>query len=333
MTPPLLRAEGIHRGFRLPGWGRGRALRALRGVDLEIGPGETLALVGESGSGKSTLGRILVALDRPDAGRVLFEGQDLFAIPARHLRAMRPRFQMIFQDPGASLDPRMRVGAQIREALGCLARNDDMDLPARVVSLLEKVGLPAAHAARYPHQLSGGQRQRVAIARALATEPLLLVCDEPVSALDVLVQARILTLLRALRDEAGLACLFITHDLRVARAMGHRLAVLHAGRIVEIGLVEQVFGDPRHPFTRELMLSMPGQPADSDTCVGEAAAPAAEGACPYGPRCPRIGAVCAREAPLLEVGGGHRVACWKAAPQDRGSAQSWLQLADDPRLQ
>jgi peptide/nickel transport system ATP-binding protein len=243
---PLLRVEGLHKRFG--------AFHALQGVDLTIMPGETVAVVGESGSGKSTLARAILRLDDPDAGRVLYRGNDLITMGARELFALRRDLQMVFQDPTQSLHPRMTVFQLIAEAW--MIHPDILPRAAwreRVAELLVKVGLTADMAARYPHQFSGGQRQRIAIARALAMNPKLIVCDEAVSALDVSIQAQVIALLEGLRREFGLSYLFIAHDLPVVRDFADRVIVMQAGRIVEQGPVRQIFEAPVEPYTRALL--------------------------------------------------------------------------------
>jgi ABC-type glutathione transport system ATPase component len=257
--PPLVRVEGVSKTFRSGGglFGRARTLQAVRDVSLTIARGETLGLVGESGSGKTTLGRILLRLLEPTAGTVLFDGQDVFGLDRRRLRALRRRMQIVFQDAAGSLNPRMRVGRAVREPLLVhrLCRGADAD--ARVRELFEEVGLSHDLIDTYPHQLSGGQRQRVGIARALSLRPDFLVLDEPVSALDVSVQAQVLNLLADLRERHGLTYLFIAHDLAVVQHLAERVAVMYQGRIVEAGPRDAVFSDPEHPYTVRLLESVP----------------------------------------------------------------------------
>jgi peptide/nickel transport system ATP-binding protein len=253
---PLLVVDDVHKHFPGPGSG-GHVLRAVDGVSLEIGGGRTVGLVGESGCGKSTLARIIAGLTPPSAGRVLFEGQDVTRLRGRALRGVRRHLQIVFQDPFSTLDPRWTVGRSVSEPL----RNFRLDRGAareeRVAELLEAVGLDPATARRHPHELSGGQRQRVGIARALAVRPSLLVCDEPLSALDVSIQAQILNLLDDLQRTLGLAYLFITHDLAVIRHLADDVAVMHEGRVVEAGPADSVFRQPRHPHTFRLLASVP----------------------------------------------------------------------------
>jgi oligopeptide/dipeptide ABC transporter ATP-binding protein len=312
----LLSAESLSKRFPLPrrGLARPSAVRAVEDVSFAIAEGEVLGLVGESGSGKSTLGRLVLRLIEPTAGRVTFEGQDVTALKPRDLRALRRRMQMVFQDPYASLNPRRGVGEQIAEVLrlhGLAGRDGGR---ARAAELLTHVGLSPDDAPRLPRHFSGGQRQRIAIARALAVEPRLLVADEPVSALDVSVQAGILALLRTLREELGLAMLFISHDLSVVEAMADRVMVLYLGRVMETGPVRAIFTAPRHPYTAALLSAAPGgahrRPA-MPPLAGEIPSPAAPpSGCVFRTRCPFSVADCARTVPpLAEVAPGHAKAC------------------------
>ncbi|MCB1311076.1 MAG: ABC transporter ATP-binding protein [Sedimentitalea sp.] len=250
----LLQVDSVSRRYRLPRRALMRpapVLTAVDGVSFTLARGETLGVVGESGSGKSTLARLVMGFERPDAGRVLFDGQDNNDLPPAALRAARRRFQMVFQDPFGSLDPRRRVGWSVAEPLRALKGTED---PApRVAEALEQVGLRAAHAGRYPHEFSGGQRQRIAIARAIITRPALLVADEAVSALDVSVQAQILNLLMDLQEELGLAILFISHDLAVVASTCDRLLVMQGGRVLEAGETGAVLDAPGHDYTRTLL--------------------------------------------------------------------------------
>lgn len=251
----LLAARGLVKRYRLRS-GHG-TLTAVAGVDLDLARGECLAVVGESGSGKTTLGRLLLALIEPTAGTVRFDGHLLGALPAGELRRLRRRFQMVFQDPDGSLDPRFRVGRAIAEPLAVHRLAAAAERPERVRRLLARVGLAAEIARRFPHQLSGGERQRVGIARALATGPDLLVADEPVSGLDVSVRGQVLELLAALRRDLGLSLLLIAHDLAMVERVADRVAVMHAGRIVELAPAAEIFAAPRHPYTAGLIASIP----------------------------------------------------------------------------
>ncbi len=253
MSDPLLRVQGVTRRYHLPRRSLLSAppvLTAVAGVDFELARGETLGIIGESGSGKSTLARMVMGFEPPDSGRILFQGQDLHALPSRDLRRMRRHFQMVFQDPFGSLDPRRRVGWSIAEPLRAMGASDPA---SRVREALEQVGLRAAHATRFPHEFSGGQRQRIAIARAIVTRPALLVADEAVSALDVSVQAQILNLLMDLQDELGLSILFISHDLVVVASICDRVLVMRGGQVLETGTVDRVLDAPRHDYTRTLL--------------------------------------------------------------------------------
>jgi oligopeptide/dipeptide ABC transporter ATP-binding protein len=233
-------------------------VKAVDGISLELRAGRTLALVGESGSGKTTAGKALLRLIEPTAGRVLFAGRDLAQLPRDELRASRGGMQIVFQDPYASLNPRMRVAEILAEGMQSLGiGSSDRDRRKRIEKLLEQVGLPSAVLARYPHEFSGGQRQRIAIARALAVEPRLIVCDEPTSALDVSVQAQILNLLKSLQDRLGVAYLFITHNISIVEYLAHEVAVMYLGRIVEQGSAQEVLGSPKHEYTRTLLAAVP----------------------------------------------------------------------------
>ncbi len=262
MTPsPLLQVEGLHRRYRLPRrslLAPAPEVAALAGVDFELHAGRSLGIVGESGSGKSTLARLVMALERPSAGRVRFDGVDLHALDAAALRRARAGFQMVFQDPYGSLDPRRSVLQTVAEPLRALQGAGAAEQRTRVAEALEAVGLSAADGARYPHEFSGGQRQRIAIARALVTRPRLIVADEPVSALDVSVQAQVLNLLRELQQRYGLAYLFISHDIAVVDLVCDEVLVLQHGRVVESGPPERLFTAPEHPYTRRLVEAVPG---------------------------------------------------------------------------
>ncbi len=319
---PLLRVEAVSKRFVLRRSLRAAlarqpspAVQAARNVDLVLRPGEAFGLVGESGCGKTTLGRMVLGLVRPDAGRITIEGRDP-AGTAPEDRAARRRVQMVFQDPYASLNPRMRVGAALAEPIRVHGVVPPDRVGAEVASLLDRVGLPAAAARRYPAELSGGQRQRVGIARALALRPRLLVADEAVSGLDVSVRAQILNLLDDLRRDLGLALLFISHDLGVVEYLCDRVAVMYLGVLVETGPTEAVFGRPAHPYTSALLRAVPRpNPARS----GTARVPALRGdppspvsppsGCPFRTRCPRAEAVCATEPPRVALPGGRWSAC------------------------
>jgi peptide/nickel transport system ATP-binding protein len=292
------------------------AVKAVDGVDLEIGAGRTLALVGESGCGKTTVGKALLRLIEPTAGEVLFEGADLATLSREALRRKRREFQIIFQDPASSMNPRMLVGDIVAEGLVAQGIGDGREeRRARVVRLLEQVGMPADAVDRYPHEFSGGQRQRICIARALALEPRLIVCDEPTSALDVSVQAQVLNLLRALQAEFGLSYLFITHDISVVAYVADEIAVMYLGRIVERGTVAEVLERPAHPYTRALLAAVPkpdpAQRREHVPLKGDLPSPAAPPAgCHFHPRCPEATAVCREGYPgFRQLSETHRVAC------------------------
>ena len=291
-------------------------VRAVDGVSLTLARGETVGLVGESGCGKTTLGRAVVRLLEPTAGRIFFEGEEITRLEGSALRVRRKKFQMIFQDPYGSLDPRMTVDDIIGEALDIHRLTPDAAARrARVDSLLSDVGLDASHAQRYPHEFSGGQRQRIGIARALAVQPSLIVCDEPVSALDVSVQAQIINLLADLQRQRGLAYLFVAHDLAVVEHISHRLLVMYLGRIVESGDAKEVCRVPKHPYTQALISAIPQLDPEAKRqrilLSGDVPSPIhPPGGCPFHPRCPVAEARCREEVPALrEVEPGHHAAC------------------------
>ncbi|MFW6089149.1 MAG: ATP-binding cassette domain-containing protein, partial [Gemmatimonadota bacterium] len=262
---PLARTRGLVKryssgGGLLAGARRAREVVAVDGVDLDIAAGMTTALVGESGCGKSTLGRLILALEAPTAGRVEYRGRDLAGLDAAALRGFRRSAQVVFQDPYGSLNPRLTVGSMLREALGVHGLARGAEARGRAEALLERVGLPADAAGRYPHEFSGGQRQRVGIARALSVEPEFIVLDEPVSALDVSVQAQILNLLRELQAELGLTYLFVSHDLGVVRNLADRIVVMHRGRVVEQGATARLLSAPDADYTRRLLAAVPRIP-------------------------------------------------------------------------
>jgi oligopeptide/dipeptide ABC transporter ATP-binding protein len=319
VTEPLLTVAGLVKHYPVD---RGplrkpAALLAVDGVSLTVARGETLALVGESGSGKTTVARCLMRLTQPDAGRVMYDGVNVLALEGSALRAFRRRMQMVFQDPYGSLNPRMRVGTAVREPLEIhgLARGPAAE--ERAAGLFREVGLDPAYRRAFPHELSGGQRQRVGIARALAVEPELLILDEPVSALDVSVQAQVLALLRELQERRGLTYLFIAHDLAVVRQMATRVAVMYLGKIVEEGPADRVFGAALHPYTWSLLSAVPvPDPAAGRKRIvleGDPPSPVAPPpGCPFHPRCPHPekDGRCRSEAPLLrEVELGRTAAC------------------------
>jgi oligopeptide/dipeptide ABC transporter ATP-binding protein len=318
---PLLEVRNLVKHFTVGGGlfgGTGGIVRAVDDVSFSIARGETLGLVGESGCGKTTTGRCILQLERPTGGRVLFEGHELTTLDAAGLRGVRRRIQVIFQDPYSSLNPRMTVGQILAEPLAVhgivpiAARRQE-----RVRELLVRVGLLPQHADRYPHQLSGGQRQRVGIARALAMEPSLIICDEPVSALDVSIQAQIINLLEDLQAEYRLTYLFIAHDLAVVRHISDRVAVMYLGKIVEITDRKSLYDDPQHPYTRALLAAVPipdpelEQRRERVVLGGEVPSPLRPpSGCVFHPRCPIAIDRCPLEVPeLREVKPGHRAAC------------------------
>ncbi|MEG3001504.1 MAG: ATP-binding cassette domain-containing protein [Comamonas sp.] len=259
-TPPLLQVEHLQRSYQLPRrqlWRQPETVAALQDISLQIHTGRSLGVVGESGSGKSTLARLVMALDHPTSGRILLLGHDLSALTASELRAQRRHFQMVFQDPYGSLDPRQTIARIVAEPLEALESTTADQRRTRVAEVLEQVGLRPGDLDKYPHEFSGGQRQRIAIARALITRPQLIVADEPVSALDVSVQAQVLNLMQDLQQHHGVTFLLISHDLAVVQQLCQEVVVLHQGRIVERGTPEQLFTAPQHPYTRQLVQAVP----------------------------------------------------------------------------
>ena len=321
----ILRVQDLNVWFPISGglFGRPRGwIRAVNGISFSVRSGETLGIVGESGCGKTTAGRaILRLLPRGAAhltGSVLFEGRDLYALSARELRAVRRHAQIIFQDPVGSLNPRMTVGSMIAEPMLVHQIAGRREVQEQVVALLRRVGFEPDAARRYPHEFSGGQRQRIGIARALAVQPQLIICDEPVSALDVSIQAQVLNLLADLRRELGLAYVFIAHNLAVVEHFSDRVAVMYLGKIVELGPARSIVRQPRHPYTQALLTAVPmpdpGRSGTRTALQGEVPSPAnPPGGCPFHPRCPLATARCSREMPPLEMKGGnvaHVAACW-----------------------
>ncbi|MBM3492102.1 MAG: ATP-binding cassette domain-containing protein [Alphaproteobacteria bacterium] len=322
-TAALLEVQGLTKHFPISsgilqtttGW-----VRAVDGVDIAVQSGETLGLVGESGCGKSTLGRLIVRLQTPTAGSIRFNGAEIAGLGEAAMFPFRRELQIVFQDPYSALNPRMRIGELLGEPLRIHRKVRGAALDREVRGLLEAVGLPAAAATRYPHEFSGGQRQRIGIARALALRPKLIVCDEPVSALDVSIQAQIVNLLQDLQERFGLSYLFISHDLSVVRHVSDRIAVMYLGRIVEQAPAEALFRRPLHPYTRALMAAAPAPDprvtvmvAPLEGNVPSAAAPPP--GCHFHTRCPYAADICRREPPpaLEAYGDGHLVRCWRVA--------------------
>lgn len=320
MTAPLVEVENLTRHFTgkrgLFAWSA-PPIRAVEDVSFSIAPGEVIGLVGESGSGKSTIGRTLLRLVEPTSGRVRFRGDDIGNVSAGELRKLRRHMQIVFQDPYASLDPRKRVEDIIGDILDIHDLASGAQRRPRVVELLSEVGLGPEHLMRFPHQFSGGQRQRISIARALASDPDFIVADEPVSALDVSVQAQIVNLLADLRRRRGLTMLFVSHDLSIVEYLSDRVIVLYLGRIVELAPARELYARPRHPYTRALLSATPVPDPDAKrsriVLSGELPSPAnPPSGCVFHTRCPHAGDICRREVPRLEgTAPGHTVACWR----------------------
>jgi oligopeptide/dipeptide ABC transporter ATP-binding protein len=327
---PLLEVRNLVRHFRQereklfapPAW-----VHAVDGVSFDIAAAETLALVGESGCGKTTVGRLVLGLDAPTSGAVSFQGRPVHALRPREWRSQRQALQMVFQDPLGALDPRMTVARQIREPLEIHGIGDAAKRSAAVVEMLAAVGLSADLAMRYPHELSGGQQQRVNVARALILNPRLIVCDEPVSALDVSVQAQVVNLFATLQRERGVAYLFISHDLKVVRHLAHRVAVMYLGQIVELATRETLFARPRHPYTRALISAVPVPDPDQRRgrvlVRGDPPSPLdPPPGCRFHTRCPLAEPICREKTPALEaLEDGHRVACHVALREARRSPE------------
>ncbi|MFG1298218.1 oligopeptide/dipeptide ABC transporter ATP-binding protein [Xanthobacter sp. V3C-3] len=309
---PLLSVEDLHAGYSAGG----APLRAVDGVSFTVEPGETVGLVGESGCGKSTLAKVLMRLVDPSAGRILFDGTDVGTLRGSALKGYRRQAQMVFQDPFASLNPRHTVGDILKGPLEVHSIGTRASRAEAAGAALERVGLPAEALARYPHEFSGGQRQRLGIARALILKPRLVICDEPVSALDLSIQAQILNLLTRMKADFGLSYLFISHDLSVVRYFADRVLVMYLGRIVETGTWQEIFSRPLHPYTRALMEAVPtaGRRRHAAPLAGDLpSARNVPSGCRFHPRCPLATPLCAQADPaLLPAGGGQQVACHHA---------------------
>ncbi|MBI3090480.1 MAG: dipeptide ABC transporter ATP-binding protein [Candidatus Tectomicrobia bacterium] len=327
-SAPLLAVEELRKHFPLRGGIFSKTLGyvyAVDGVSFTVRRGETLGLVGESGCGKTTTGRVILRLIEPTGGRVLFEGTDVFGLGKKEMRALRRDMQIIFQDPYASLNPRMTVGSIVGEPLAIHRLAKGRAREERVAELLLKVGLRPEHMKRYPHEFSGGQRQRIGIARAVALHPKLIIGDEPVSALDVSIQAQVINLLAALQEEFGLSYLIIAHNLSVVRQMCDRIAVMYLGKIVELGSGENVAHDPKHPYTEALLSAVPiPDPTYKKKRLilsGDVPSPInPPSGCYFHPRCPHKRDDCAVEAPALrDLGNGHLVACHYPLNEPGGS--------------
>jgi peptide/nickel transport system ATP-binding protein len=331
-TAPLLAADGLVKDFPIRGGVLSRTVgyvSAVAGVDITVDKGETVGLVGESGCGKSTTGRLLLNLIRPTAGTVNFDGLPISQMKGKRLSAMRRRFQIVFQDPYASLNPRMTIGNTLGEPLKFHFGLGDKDVQARVADLLRTVGLAPEHTNRFPHEFSGGQRQRIGIARALALEPELIVLDEPVSALDVSIQAGVVNLLHRLQDELGLSYVFIAHDLSVVRHISDRVSVMYLGKIVETGKRKEIYENPAHPYTQALLSAIPLPDPNAERAreriilTGDVPSPAnPPSGCRFRTRCWRKReledagvdtSACSEQEPILEIrsssGADHPVAC------------------------
>lgn len=309
MPTPLLSVTDLKTHFNLP---RG-VLRAVDGVSFAVHRGETVGLVGESGCGKSTLGRTVLRLEPPTSGEIKVEGTDIAQLASGPLRAYRKRLQMVFQDPFASLNPRHSIGDILGAPLKVHGMKDRAQRRAKVEALIERVGLPRSALVRYPHEFSGGQRQRIGIARALVLQPELIVCDEPVSALDLSIQAQILNLLSGMKAEFGLSYLFISHDLSVVQYFADRVLVMYLGRIVESADRASLWAKPRHPYTRALIDAVPDGARRRQVIAVKGDLPSPQNmpsGCRFHPRCPKATPLCTTHEPVLETAGqGHEVAC------------------------
>ena len=330
MTAPILKIENLATHFPLRSGAFGRivgTVKAVDGVSFEVARGETFGLVGESGCGKSTLGRSILRLIEPTSGSVSFDGQELMGLPHAQLRRLRRRMQLIFQDPYASLNPRMKVREIIGEGLAIHRLAFGAERERRVAALLEKMGLGADSLDRYPHEFSGGQRQRIGIARALAVGPELVIADEPISSLDVSIQAQIVNLMVDLQRELGLTYIFIAHDLKIIEYISTRVAVMYLGKIVELADAADIYRAPKHPYTQALLSAIPVPDPERKRVriilPGDVPSPAhPPPGCPFHPRCPQAFARCKIEVPpLYQLPGGHVASCFLVEEQARPTPQ------------
>ena len=321
MKQPLVKIENVYKDYQLPKkylFQKAPVFRALHGINLELHQGTSFGIVGESGCGKSTLARIVMALDEPTLGKVLFDGRDLFNMPARDLRHLRRNFQMVFQDPYGSLNPRKSILGIVAEPLDTLKEKLSFaEKKKRVGQILAEVGLNAGDTDKFPHEFSGGQRQRIAIARALITRPSLIVADESVSALDVSVQAQVLNLMMDLQEKYNLTYMFISHDLSVVEYITDQVAVIYMGKVVEQGTTKNLFQNPLHPYTQTLLRAVPDVNPLNKKQKNKAIAPLfkkTEKSCPFLDRCTRAAKTCVKGTPKLKLLGeeGHLVACFNA---------------------
>lgn len=319
MAEPIVRVENLEKFFKVKSasFGPKAKVRAVNQVSFEIGRGETLGLVGESGCGKSTLGRTILKVYEPDGGRILFDGTDITGFSHKEMRPFRKKMQMIFQDPYASLNPRFTVGELIGEPMEIYGMYEKQERTAKVQELMETVGLKPDHIRRYPHEFSGGQRQRIGIARTLALDPEFIVCDEPISALDVSIQSQVVNLLEQIQKERGLSYLFIAHDLDMVRHISHRIGVMYLGSLVEIGDGDRIYDHPLHPYTKALISAIPepdprrARQQQRIVLEGEVPSPMdIPAGCPFSARCPYAADRCKKERPELIEAEGREVACF-----------------------